>query len=59
MTLTNPSRSIVDVAFYLVNKNSLVAISPAVHNVNPAVLRPQALWNIETLTLGTEVARKP
>jgi peptide/nickel transport system substrate-binding protein len=42
---------------YLVNKNALVALSPRVLNTSPAVLRPQAMWNIEKLALGTEVAK--
>jgi peptide/nickel transport system substrate-binding protein len=44
---------------YLVNKNALVAIAPTIRNVNPSVLRPQALWNIEMLAHSVEVARKP
>ena len=43
---------------YLVTKNALVAVAPTVRNANPSVLRPQALWNIEMLALGTEVAKK-
>ena len=34
---------------YLVNKNVLVAISPALANTSPVVLRPQTFWNIESL----------
>ena len=34
---------------YLVTKNSLTAISPAVQNASPVVLTPQAFWNIEEL----------
>ncbi len=34
---------------YLVTKNSLTAISPAIQNASPVVLTPQAFWNIETL----------
>jgi peptide/nickel transport system substrate-binding protein len=34
---------------YLVTKNSLTAISPAVENASPAVLTPQAFWNVEVL----------
>jgi peptide/nickel transport system substrate-binding protein len=41
---------------YLVNKNSLSAVSPNLHNTHPAVLRPQVYWNIDQLTLGNEVA---
>ncbi|HEV2448225.1 MAG TPA: ABC transporter substrate-binding protein [Candidatus Sulfopaludibacter sp.] len=36
---------------YLVNQNALVAISRHVHNASPAVLRPQAIWNVEQLWL--------
>ncbi len=36
---------------YLVNKNALSAVSPAVANAHPVVLRPQAFWNAEKLTL--------
>jgi peptide/nickel transport system substrate-binding protein len=41
---------------YLINKNSLAAISPAVHNATPVALRPQTYWNAEWLYLNTEVA---
>jgi peptide/nickel transport system substrate-binding protein len=42
---------------YLVNKNALSAVSPAVHNAHPVVLRPQVYWNIDQLSLSSEVAR--
>jgi peptide/nickel transport system substrate-binding protein len=42
---------------YLVNKNALSAVSPAVRNVHPVVLRPQVYWNIDQLALSGEVAR--
>jgi peptide/nickel transport system substrate-binding protein len=42
---------------YLVNKNSLSAVSANLHNVHPVSLRPQVYWNIDQLVLGTEVAR--
>jgi len=42
---------------YLVNKNALSAVSPAVRNVHPVVLRPQVYWNIDQLSLTSEVAR--
>ena len=42
---------------YLVNKNAMSAVSTALHNVHPVALRPQVYWNIDELTLGTEVAR--
>ena len=41
---------------YLVNKNALSAVSPAVHNAHPVVLRPQVYWNIDQLSLTSEVA---
>jgi peptide/nickel transport system substrate-binding protein len=37
---------------YLVNKNALVAVSPAVANAAPTILRPQVHWNIERLVLA-------
>ena len=43
---------------YLVNKNALVAVAPAVLNSSPTVLKPQVAWNIESLALVSEVARK-
>lgn len=36
---------------YLVTKNSLAAVSPAVHNADPSLLRPQTYWNVEYLSL--------
>jgi peptide/nickel transport system substrate-binding protein len=36
---------------YLVNKNALVAFSPALANVKPAVLHPRILWNIDEIYL--------
>ena len=42
---------------YLVHKNSLSAVSPSVHNVSPAALRPQIYWNAERLSLASETAR--
>jgi len=42
---------------YLVNKNAMSAVSTALHNDHAVVLRPQVYWNIDQLTLGTEVAR--
>jgi peptide/nickel transport system substrate-binding protein len=41
---------------YLVNRNSLSATSPVLVNAHPVVLRPQVYWNVERLTLATEVA---
>ena len=43
---------------YLVNKEALAAVSPVVHNASPVALRPQTFWNIDQMTLGTEVAGK-
>jgi peptide/nickel transport system substrate-binding protein len=43
---------------YLVNKNVLVAISPAIRNASPAALRPQTVWNIEFLSVSAEVAKR-
>jgi len=36
---------------YLVNKDALVAIAPAVKNAQPSVFRPQTFWNIDMLAL--------
>jgi peptide/nickel transport system substrate-binding protein len=41
---------------YLVNKNTLLGISPALQGVVPVATRPQAYWNIERLRLSTERA---
>ena len=41
---------------YLVNKNSLAAISPMLRNAKAVVLRPQTYWNAEWLYLNAEVA---
>jgi peptide/nickel transport system substrate-binding protein len=43
---------------YLVNRDALSAVSPAIQNVQPAVLRPQVYWNIEQLTLAPQLAEK-
>jgi hypothetical protein len=43
---------------YLVTKNVLVAVSGSVLNAQPAVLRPQIVWNVEMLGLRPEVAKK-
>jgi len=37
---------------YLVNKDALMAISPAVKNADPSVFRPQTFWNVEMLALA-------
>jgi peptide/nickel transport system substrate-binding protein len=45
---------------YLVNRNSLVAISPSLQHVTPSVLSPQIYWNIEHLAIAPQVAgRRP
>jgi peptide/nickel transport system substrate-binding protein len=36
---------------YLVNKDSLVGISPVVQNAQPSAFRPQTYWNVEELAL--------
>jgi peptide/nickel transport system substrate-binding protein len=43
---------------YLVNRNALSAISTSVQNAHPVVLRPQVFWNVDRLSLGSEVAQK-
>ncbi len=43
---------------YLVNKNALVALSPALLNANPGVLRPQAVWNIEMLARAQQGGKR-
>jgi peptide/nickel transport system substrate-binding protein len=43
---------------YLVNKNALAAISPAVMGAVPVVLRPQTYWNVERLKVAGEIASK-
>ena len=37
---------------YLVHRNALVALKRSVRNVQPSVLRPNLLWNIEQIDLG-------
>jgi peptide/nickel transport system substrate-binding protein len=39
---------------YLVDKNALVAVSPAVKNADPVVLTPETYWNIEYLSLDKD-----
>jgi peptide/nickel transport system substrate-binding protein len=34
---------------YLVNRNALVAVSPTLRNVQPAVLDPRLVWNIDQI----------
>jgi hypothetical protein len=40
-----------------VNKDAMAAVSTNLHNAHPAVLRPQVYWNIDQLTLGSEVSK--
>lgn len=42
---------------YLINKDALSAVSPAVQNAHPTILRPQVYWNIDELSLNQQVAR--
>jgi peptide/nickel transport system substrate-binding protein len=42
---------------YLVSKDALAAVSPALKNVHPVVLRPQVYWNIDQMSLSSEVAK--
>ena len=41
---------------YLVNKNTLLGVSPTLHGVVPVATRPQAYWNIERLRFSEEMA---
>jgi len=41
---------------YLITKNSLTAISPAVQNASPVVLTPQSFWNAEVLAKTGAIA---
>jgi peptide/nickel transport system substrate-binding protein len=43
---------------YLVNKNALSAVAAEVQGSAPVILRPQAYWNIERLSLRREMADK-
>jgi peptide/nickel transport system substrate-binding protein len=38
---------------YLIHRNALAAISPALHNVEPSPLRPQVIWNVDRLWIGS------
>lgn len=38
---------------FLINKNSLSAVSPRVHGAAPVILSPQTFWNAERLTVST------
>jgi peptide/nickel transport system substrate-binding protein len=39
---------------YLINRNALAAVSPALRGLDPAPVRPETYWNAEWLSLGTE-----
>ena len=41
---------------YLTHKNALSAVSPEVRNVDPGVLWPHLVWNIDELFLAPEVS---
>jgi peptide/nickel transport system substrate-binding protein len=43
---------------YLVNRNSLSAVSPSLRNVAVSVLRPQTFWNVEHLYLAPVAGEK-
>lgn len=43
---------------YLLNKDTLIAVSPSLHNVKAALIRPYAYWNVERLSLSTQVASR-
>ncbi len=43
---------------YLVNRHALSAISPKLHNVQPAVLQPYVYWNLDRISKNAEVASK-
>ena len=44
---------------YLINQNSLSAVSSSVAGANPGILYPQTFWNAERLTLtGTTTAKR-
>ena len=44
---------------YLINQNSLSAVSAAVNGANPGILYPQTFWNAELMTInGTSTAKR-
>lgn len=43
---------------YLVHKNALGAVSPALRNARASALWPQILWNAERFSLGPEVSSR-
>lgn len=42
---------------YLINHDALSAVSPALQNAHPTIMRPQVYWNIDELSLNQQVAR--
>ena len=40
---------------FLVNKDALSAVSPALENADPVILHPQTFWNAERLTLNSAI----
>jgi len=43
---------------YLVNRNALSAVSTSVQGATPVILRPQTYWNVERLSVRSEVAKR-
>lgn len=43
---------------YLVNRDALAAVSPSVRNAHPVVLSPHVYWNVDQLSLPSEIASK-
>ncbi len=41
---------------YLLNKNTLIAVSPSLRNVKAAPIRPYTYWNVERLSLAPRLA---
>ena len=39
---------------FLINKNALSAVSPAVHGAAPVILSPQTFWNADRLTVAAK-----
>src|SRR5262249_39379971 len=44
---------------YLVNRNALVAVSPALRNVEPAVLDPRLGWDIDQIQVNPSKLARP
>ena len=43
---------------YLVNRDSLSAVSPSVRNAHPVALTPQVYWNVDRLSRAPEMAAR-